>query len=140
MVFGFTAAGEREHMMDAVDQAILRPRSRCVPCATAGGVGTRLPRRWIAGTACAIAGCVLIAAPHGAGPAGQAHADVYGIACGVVAGGCFGVYTVSAKLLIRDNVNMQAAVPVTLLLGGAALAPWTLSELPELAAPRSAGT
>ena len=24
MVFGFTAAGEREHMMDAVDQAILR--------------------------------------------------------------------------------------------------------------------
>jgi DME family drug/metabolite transporter len=56
-----------------------------------------------------------------------------------VAGGCFGVYTVSAKRLIHDNVNMQAAVPVTLLLGGAALAPWTLSELPELAAPRSLG-
>jgi DME family drug/metabolite transporter len=28
-------------------------------------------------------------------------------------------------------------VPVTLLLGGAGLAPWTLSALPELAAPRS---
>jgi DME family drug/metabolite transporter len=40
-----------------------------------------------------------------------------------VAGGCFGVYTVSAKRLIHDNVNMHAAVPVTLLLGGAALAP-----------------
>ena len=52
-------------------------------------LGTRLPRRWIAGTACAIAGCVLISAPHGTGPAGQAHVDVYGIACGVVAGGCF---------------------------------------------------
>ena len=102
-------------------------------------VGTRLPRRWIAGTACAIAGCVLISAPSGAGPAGQAHADVYGIACGLVAGGCFGVYTVSAKRLIRDNVNMRAAVPVTLLLGGAVLAPWTLSELPGLATPRSAG-
>ena len=89
-------------------------------------LGTRLPRRWIAGTACAIAGCVLISAPHGAGPAGQAHVDVYGIACGVVAGGCFGVYTVSAKRLIHDNVNMQAAVPVTLLLGGAVLAPWTI--------------
>jgi threonine/homoserine efflux transporter RhtA len=49
---------------------------------------------------------------------GIAHVDVYGIACGVVAGGCFGVYTVSAKRLIHDNVNMQAAVPVTLLLGG----------------------
>jgi hypothetical protein len=34
---------------------------------------------------------------------------------------------------------MHAAVPVTLLLGGAALAPWTLSKLPELAAPRSLG-
>jgi DNA-binding Lrp family transcriptional regulator len=28
MVFGFTAAGEREHMMDAVDQAILRRLQR----------------------------------------------------------------------------------------------------------------
>ena len=99
-------------------------------------LGTRLPRRWATGTACAIAGCVLISAPHGAGPT-QARADIYGIACGVVAGGCFGVYTVSAKRLIRANVNMLAAVPVTLLLGGAALAPWTVPSLARLAAPRS---
>jgi drug/metabolite transporter (DMT)-like permease len=38
-----------------------------------------------------------------------ARADIYGIACGVVAGRCFGVYTVSAKRLIRSNVNMLAA-------------------------------
>lgn len=100
-------------------------------------LGTRLPRRWVAGTACAIAGCGLISAPHGAASAGGASGDIYGIACGAVAGGCFGVYTVSAKRLIQGNVNMQAAVPVTLLLGGAVLAPWTLSALPELAAPRS---
>ena len=100
-------------------------------------LGTRLSRRWVAGTACAIAGCVLVSAPHGAGPAGQAHADIYGIACGVVAGGCFGVYTVSAKRLIRGNVNMLAAVPVTLLIGGAALAPWTVPGLTGFAAPRS---
>lgn len=98
-------------------------------------LATRLPRRWVAGTAAAIAGCVLISAPQGAG----AHVDVYGIACGVVAGGCFGVYTVSAKRLIRGNVNMLAATPVTLLLGGAVLAPWTLPRLPELAGPRSLG-
>lgn len=100
-------------------------------------LGTRLPRRWAAGTACAIAGCVLTSAPHGAGTTGQARVDIYGIACGVVAGGCFGVYTVSAKRLIRGNVNMLAAVPVTLLLGGAALAPWTVPGLARLAAPRS---
>src|SRR5215469_14466985 len=100
-------------------------------------LGARLPGRWWGGTACAIAGCVLVSAPLGAGPAGPARLDIYGIACGVVAGGCFGVYTVSAKHLIRGNVNMLAAVPVTLLLGGVALAPWTLPELPELGGPRS---
>jgi hypothetical protein len=42
----------------------------------------------------------------------------------VVAGGCLGVYAVSAKRLIHGDVNMRAAVPVTLLLGGAVLAPW----------------
>ena len=55
----------------------------------------------------------------------------------MLAGGCFGVYTVSAKRLIRGNVNMLAAVPVTLLLGGAALAPWTVPGLARLSAPRS---
>jgi DME family drug/metabolite transporter len=99
-------------------------------------LGTRLSRRWLAGTGCAIAGCALISLPQGAGPS---RADFLGIACGVVAGGCFGVYTVSAKRLIDGNVNMLAAVPVTLLLGGAALAPWTLPGLRELAGPRSIG-
>lgn len=99
----------------------------------------RLPRSWAAGTACAIVGCVLISAPAGAGQAGagQAGADIYGLACAAVAGGCFGVYTVSAKRLIRDGVNMLAVVPVTLLLGGVALAPWTVPGLARLAAPRS---
>jgi len=98
-------------------------------------LASRLPRRWVAGTTAAIAGCVLISVPQGTG----ARVDIYGIACGVVAGGCFGVYTVSAKRLIRGNVNMLAATPVTLLLGGAVLAPWTLPRLPELAEPRSLG-
>jgi DME family drug/metabolite transporter len=97
-------------------------------------LGSRLPRTWAAGTACAVAGCVLISLPHGAE---AASADVYGIACGAVAGGCFGVYTVSAKRLIRANVNMLAAVPVTLLLGGAALGPWLVPQLSRLAEPRS---
>ena len=102
-------------------------------------LGAGLPRRWAWGTAGAIAGCVLISVPQGAGAGVQGRADLFGIACGVVAGGCFGVYTVSAKHLIQANVNMLAAVPVTLVLGGAALAPWTLPKLPALTGPRSLG-
>jgi DME family drug/metabolite transporter len=95
-------------------------------------LGTRLTRRWTTGTACAVAGCAVIAVPGG-----PVHVDGLGLACGVLAGGCFGVYTISAKRLIGAGVNMLAAVPATLLIGGAALTPWTLPALPELTAPRS---
>jgi drug/metabolite transporter, DME family len=95
-------------------------------------LGTTLPRRWMTGTACAVVGCVLMAMPSG-----PTRTDVLGLACAALAGGCFGVYTVSAKRMIRADVNMMAAVPVTLLISGAALSPWTLRALPALAAPRS---
>jgi DME family drug/metabolite transporter len=85
--------------------------------ATSPAAGWRVP--------CAIAGCALISLPQGGG---AARADFLGIGCGVVAGGCFGVYTVSAKRLIDGGVNMLAAVPVTLLLGGAALGIGLLHE------------
>ncbi|GAA0578561.1 EamA family transporter [Actinomadura livida] len=96
-------------------------------------LGTGLSRRWWAGTACAIGGVALLMAPASAG-----GADPAGIALSLVAGTCFGVYTVSAKVLTGRAAGMAAAVSVTLLAGGAVLLPWTLSELPALAAPRSA--
>ncbi|WP_242911164.1 DMT family transporter [Actinomadura terrae] len=94
-------------------------------------LGTGLSRRWCAGTACAVGGVGLLAVP---GP--SVHADPAGIGLGLVAGTCFGVYTVSAKKLTGRDVGMTAAVSVTLLVGGAALLPWTLTGLPALAAPR----
>lgn len=96
-------------------------------------LGARLSRRWWAGTACAIGGVALLMVP---GPA--VHVDPVGIALSLVGGTCFGVYTVSAKVLTGRDAGMAAAVSVTLLAGGAALLPWTLAELPALAAPRSA--
>jgi DME family drug/metabolite transporter len=96
-------------------------------------LGARLSRRWWAGTACAAGGAALLMVP---GPA--AHADPAGIGLSLVAGTCFGVYTVSAKVLTGRDVGMAAAVSVTLLAGGAALLPWTAAELPALAEPRSA--
>ncbi|TDB96865.1 DMT family transporter [Actinomadura sp. 7K534] len=102
-------------------------------------LGTGLSRRWWAGTACAIGGVALLMAPASNGGAGGAGgADPVGIALSLVAGTCFGVYTVSAKVLTGRDVGMAAAVSVTLLAGGAVLLPWTLTELPALAAPRSA--
>lgn len=107
-------------------------------------LGARLGRRWWAGTACAVGGVALLMVP------GEAvHADPAGIALSLAGGTCFGVYTVSAKVLVSAETRtghgggmrgagMAGAVSVTLLAGGAALLPWTLPELPALAAPRSA--
>ncbi|MFE9099144.1 DMT family transporter [Actinomadura geliboluensis] len=94
---------------------------------------TRLSRRWWAGTGCAVGGVALLMVP---GPA--VHVDPVGVLLSLAAGACFGVYTVSAKVLTGRDAGMAAAVSVTLLAGGAALLPWTLAELPALAAPRSA--
>lgn len=94
---------------------------------------TRLSRRWWAGTGCAVGGVALLMVP---GPA--VRVDPVGVLLSLAAGTCFGVYTVSAKVLTGRDAGMAAAVSVTLLAGGAALLPWTLAELPALAAPRSA--
>lgn len=96
-------------------------------------LGSRPSRRWWAGTACATGGVALLTLPGAA-----AGIDPAGIALSLLAATCFGVYTVSAKILTGRGAGMAAAVSVTLLAGGAALLPWTLAELPALAAPRSA--
>ncbi|MEW2358654.1 DMT family transporter [Spirillospora sp. NPDC029432] len=93
---------------------------------------TRLSRRWAAGTACAVGGCALLMVPGFTGAL-----DPVGLALALVGGCCFGVYTVSAKILGERGVNMAAAVAVTLLAGGALLLPWALRGAPELAVGRS---
>ncbi|MCG5215026.1 EamA family transporter [Streptosporangium soli] len=95
---------------------------------------TALSRTWLAGTVTAVAGVTLIMVP-----AGSAQVDPLGLALGIVAGGCFGVYTMSAKRLLDDGVPMPAAVSVTLLAGSVALLPWLIAGLPALADARSLG-
>src|SRR5690606_73856 len=95
-------------------------------------LGSRLGRRWWAGTACAVAGVALLSAPGT-----DARVDPAGLVLGLLAGTCFGVYAVAARILNGQGAGMTAAVSVTLLAGGSALLPWTLAELPALAAPRS---
>ncbi|WP_214412106.1 DMT family transporter [Sphaerisporangium fuscum] len=93
-----------------------------------------LTRMWAAGTAAAVTGVALMSVPGG-----SAHADPLGLALGIVAGGCFGVYTVSAKRLVDDRVPMPAAVSLTLLVGSLILLPWFLAGAAGLAEPRTAG-
>ncbi|MFC9971037.1 DMT family transporter [Spirillospora sp. NPDC127200] len=95
---------------------------------------TRLTRRWMVGTGCAVAGCALLTAPMSAG-----RPDPLGVALALLAGMCFGVYTIAARLLVLRRVGMVAAVAVTLLVGGALLLPWTFAGLAQPAAPRSLG-
>jgi DME family drug/metabolite transporter len=63
--------------------------------------------------------------------------DLSGVALALMAGMCFGIYTVAARLLVLRQVGMAAAVAMTLLVGGALLLPWTFAGLADLAAPRS---
>ncbi|GAA3977398.1 EamA family transporter [Actinomadura viridis] len=110
-------------------------------------------RRWLAGTVCAVAGCALLMAPGHGGTA-----DPSGVGLGLVAGCCFGVYTVAAKRLVATGsgaepqagaagrppvppvppgLSMAAAVAISLLAGGTLLLPWAAAGLPDLAGTRS---
>jgi DME family drug/metabolite transporter len=93
---------------------------------------TRLSRRWTVGTVCAVAGCALLTAPMS-----TSRLDLSGVALALMAGMCFGIYTVAARLLVLRQVGMAAAVAMTLLVGGALLLSWTFAGLADLAAPRS---
>ncbi|MEV4421386.1 DMT family transporter [Patulibacter sp. NPDC049589] len=86
-------------------------------------VGERLGRRWAAGAGTAVVGCVVLLGPQGGSGVGAA-----GLALGVLAGGCYGAYTVAAKRLSRADVDPIAAVAATLLLGGALLLPAVLAD------------
>ena len=87
---------------------------------------------WAAGTACAVAGCVLLLRP---GPASRV--DGLGVVLAVVAAVCYAVYTVSAKRLAEDGAAMTPAVSITLIAGGLMLTPWLVAAGPGLFSGRA---
>jgi DME family drug/metabolite transporter len=88
---------------------------------------SRLGWGWAAGTACAVAGCVLLVLPGHA-----SRADGSGVALAIVAAACYAVYTVSAKRLADEGAAMTAAVSITLIAGGLMLAPSLVTAGPGL--------
>jgi drug/metabolite transporter, DME family len=90
-----------------------------------------LSARWAAGTVTAVAGCGLLLLP------GASRADAAGIFLGVVAGICYGLYTVAAKHFGARAVNAPAAVAATLLIGGLMISPALIVHVHAMLSPAS---
>jgi drug/metabolite transporter, DME family len=83
---------------------------------------SRLGWGWAAGTACAVADCVLLLLPGRA-----SRPDGTGVVLAIVAAGCYAAYTVAAKRLTDDGAALPVAVSATLITGGLMLTPWLLT-------------
>jgi DME family drug/metabolite transporter len=90
----------------------------------------RLSGVWIGATVAAVAGTALLLLPGA-----SAGVDPAGVILGVLGGACYGIYTVSAKKLLDSACPTFAAVGITLLLGGALLAPSLTGENPAAFTP-----
>jgi DME family drug/metabolite transporter len=80
--------------------------------------GERLPAAWTLCTGCAVLGCALLLAPgsHGA-------VDLLGVGLSLVAGACYGVYTVCIKRLLGTGADPLSVLIGTVTIGAALLSP-----------------
>jgi drug/metabolite transporter, DME family len=81
--------------------------------------GPRLDIRWMAATAAAVAGCVVLVTGGQAGGVGAGGVGAGGVGLALAAGCCYAIYAVAASRLIRAG-NSETAV-MGLLFGGAAV-------------------
>ncbi|MFJ8752422.1 DMT family transporter [Streptomyces sp. NPDC102441] len=86
--------------------------------------GERMTAVWMAGTAAAIAGCVLLLAP------GSEGVDALGMILAVAAGVCYGLYTAFAKKLaaVAPAAQLPGLAALSLLAGALPLAPWMVNS------------
>ncbi|OON82882.1 DMT family transporter [Streptomyces tsukubensis] len=82
--------------------------------------GERMTGVWMAGTVAAVVGCALLLSP------GSAGVDALGLLLAVVAGMCYGLYTVFAKKLatVVPAAQLPGFAALSLLAGALPLAPW----------------
>ncbi len=81
-------------------------------------LGDRLGAGWALGSGLSVVGCVLLV-----DPAGSSSATPAGIGLAVLAGACYGAYTVAAKRLSRFDVSPNGTAAITLVLGAVPLLP-----------------
>jgi DME family drug/metabolite transporter len=80
--------------------------------------GERLPAAWTLCTGCALLGCVLLLTPGGHG-----GVDLLGIGLSLVAGACYGVYTVCVKRLLGTGADPLGVLIGTVTIGAVLLSP-----------------
>ena len=95
--------------------------------------GERLPAAWTVSTVCAVVGCVLLLAPSG-----HAGADPLGIVLSLVAGACYGTYTVCVKRLLSSGADSLSVLVATDSIGAALLAPALAGGAGALVSPAGA--
>jgi DME family drug/metabolite transporter len=96
--------------------------------------GERLPIGWVAATATAIAGCVLLLLPGE-----TTGVDAIGVTLALLAAGCYGGYTVAAKRLLQTDRPVEGVIAATLLGGGLLLAPAFVDRSAGLVSARGIG-
>jgi DME family drug/metabolite transporter len=97
--------------------------------------GERVGTTWLVSTGAAVAGCALLLAP------GSGAVNVPGLLLRMVAGACYGLYTVFAKRLAADNpaVHLPTVAAISLTAGALMLLPWMATDTAGLADARSLG-
>ena len=95
--------------------------------------GEQLPAAWTLSTACAVVGCVLLLAPSG-----HAGAVPLGITLSLVAGACYGTYTVCVKRLLCSGADPLSALVATVSIGAVLLAPALATGAGALVSPAGA--
>lgn len=96
--------------------------------------GDRLSRWWVVATGLAVAGCAVLVL---VGAEGSSRVEPVGVVLAVVAGGCYGLYTVAAKALMERGVPAVSAMAVTLGAGAVVMAPVLVVASDELSGGRS---
>jgi DME family drug/metabolite transporter len=78
----------------------------------------RFTRGWMLGTLAAVVGCAVLLNPWTA-----IQPNIAGIGMALLAGACYGVYTVAGKRFLQAGVPALPAATITLIVAGLALSP-----------------
>lgn len=95
--------------------------------------GERLPAAWVMCTACAVLGCSMLLAPGGRG-----GVDLLGVGLSLLAGACYGVYTVCVKQLLSARAHPLTVLIGTVTTGAVLLSPVFITGAGALWSPTGA--